>query len=65
MILTMAKYHENLLKDGTLSLLFIVQFFSPLETKIILKRPNETFLRITQYNLVCNRWMHVLTAHQL
>ena len=49
MILTMAKYHENLLKDSTLFLLFMVQFFSPLETKIILKRPNETFLRITRY----------------
>ena len=49
MILTMAKYHENLLKDCTLSLLFIVQFFSPLEIKIILKRSNETFLRIIRY----------------
>ena len=51
MILTIAKYDENLLKDSTLSLLFIVKFFSPLETLMILKTPNETFLRITWYNL--------------
>ena len=49
MILTIAKYHENLLKDSTSSLLFIVKFFSPLETQMILKTPNETFLRITRY----------------
>ena len=48
-ILTIAKYHENLLKDSTLSLLFIVKFFSFLKTKMILKTPNETFLKITQY----------------
>ena len=45
----MAKYHENLLKGSTLSLLSIVKFFSPLKTKMILKTPNETFLRITRY----------------
>ena len=33
----------------TLSLLFIVKVFSPLETKKVLKIPNETFLRITRY----------------
>jgi len=51
MFLTMAKYHENLLKDSTLSLLLIVKFFSSLKTKMILKTPNETFLRITRYKL--------------
>ena len=49
MILTMAKYHENLLKVSSLSFLFIVKFFSSLKTRMILKTPNETFLRITQY----------------
>ena len=49
MILTMAKYHENLLRDSPLSLLFIVKFFSSLETKMVVKIPNETFLRITRY----------------
>ena len=49
MILTMAKYHKSLLKDSTLSLLCIVKFFSSLETKMIQKRPNETFLRDTLY----------------
>ena len=48
----MAKYHENLLKDSTLSLLFTVKFFSSLETKMILKIPYETFLKITLYMLV-------------
>ena len=43
MILTIAKYHEILLKDSTSSLLFIVKFFSSLKTKMILKTPNETF----------------------
>ena len=51
MILTLTKYHENLLNDSTLSLLFIVKFFSPLETLMKLKTPNETFLKITQYFL--------------
>ena len=49
MILTMTKYHENLLRDSPLSLLFIVKIFSSLETKMVLKTPNETFLRITRY----------------
>ena len=49
MILTIATYHENLLKDSTLPLLFIVKFFSPLETQKILKTPSKTFLRITGY----------------
>jgi len=49
MILTIAKYHENLLKDSLLSLLFIAKFFSPLETQKILKTPNRTFLKITRY----------------
>ena len=49
MILIMTKYHENLLKDSPL--LFVVKFFSFLETKKVLKIQNETFLRITQYQL--------------
>ena len=49
MILTLTKYHENLLRDGTLSLLSMVKFFSSLEVKMILKIPNKTFLRITRY----------------
>ena len=48
MILTMTKYHENLLKDSPLSLLFVVKFFSFLETKKVLKIQNETFLRNTR-----------------
>ena len=43
MILTMAKYHENLLRDSTLCLLFIAKSFSSLEIKVILKMPNEIF----------------------
>ena len=50
MILTITKYHENLLRESTLSLLFMVKFFSSLETKMIPKKPNETFLRITRYH---------------
>ena len=49
MILTVTKYHENLLRDSPLSLLFTVKLLSSLETKMILKIPNETFLRITRY----------------
>ena len=49
MILSMTKYHENLLRDSNLSLLFVVKYFSSLETKMILKIPNETFLRTDQY----------------
>ena len=45
MILTMAKYHEILLRDSTLSLLLIEIFFLPW---MIQKTPNETFLKITQ-----------------
>ena len=55
MILTMTKYHENLLRDSLLSLLFIVKFFSSLETKMVLKIPNETFLRITRY--LASQWV--------
>ena len=50
MTLTMTTYHENLLRDGPLSVLFIVKFFSSLETKMVPKIPNETFIRITQFN---------------
>ena len=49
MILTVTKYHENLLRDSPLSLLFIVKFSSSLETNMVLKIPNETFLRNTRY----------------
>ena len=49
MILTMTKYHGNLVRDSSLSLLAIVKFFSSLETKMILKIPNKSFLKITQY----------------
>ena len=52
MILTMAKYHENLLRDSPLPLLSMVNFLSSFETKMILKIPTETFLRITRY--ICN-----------
>ena len=52
MILTMTKYHEHLLKESTLSLLSMVKFFSSSETKIILKIPSKSFLRITQYHLI-------------
>ena len=51
MILAMAKYHENLLKDSASSLLFIVKFFFSLKIKMISKTPNETFLRITRYKI--------------
>ena len=51
MILTMTKYPENWLRDSTLSFLSIVECFSPLESKMILKIPNESFLRITRYNV--------------
>jgi len=49
MILTMTIYHENLPRDSFLSLLFIVKFFSSLQTKMILKKTNENLLRITRY----------------
>jgi len=49
MILTLNKYHENLLRESILSLPFIVKFLPTLETKMILTIPNETFLRITRY----------------
>ena len=40
----MTKYHENLLRDNFLSLLSVVKFFSSLETKMVLKIVNETFI---------------------
>ena len=49
MILTITKCHENLLRDSPSYLLSVVKFFSFLETKKVLKIPNETFLRITRY----------------
>ena len=42
------EYHENLLKDSPLSLHSVEKIFSSLETKMILKAPNETFLKITR-----------------
>ena len=63
MILTMAKYHENLLKDSPLSLLSVVKCFSSLETKMILKAPNETFLRITRY-LFC-LWCNISSWYSM
>ena len=50
MIVTITKCHKNLLRDSTLSLLSTVDFFSSLETKMILKIQNEIFLRITRYH---------------
>ena len=47
----MTKYHENLLRDSTLSSHSMVKFISSLETKMILKIPNESFLRNTLYLL--------------
>jgi len=47
----MTKYHENWLRGSTLSSLSVVECFSPLESKMILKIPNESFLRITRYNV--------------
>ena len=49
MILTSTKYHGNLLKDSSWSLLSLVKIFTSLETKKILKIPNRTFLKITRY----------------
>ena len=56
----MAKYHENLLKDSTLSLLFIVKLFSSLEKKKTLKMPNETFLKITRYFFLMSSFLLLL-----
>ena len=47
-VLTMTKFQENLLRDSPLSLLFTVKIFSILETKMVLKIPNETFIKITR-----------------
>ena len=44
MILAMTKYHENLLRGSPLSLLFMAKIFSSLQTKMVLKIPNETFV---------------------
>merc|ERR1711989_110701 len=58
MILTLTKYHENLFRDSPLSLLFMVKFLSSLETKMVLKIPNKTFLRITRYYALYTRYLH-------
>ena len=49
MVLTMTKYRENLLRDRSTVSLSIVNHFSSLETRMILKIPYETFLWFTQY----------------
>ena len=66
MILTMTKYHENLLRDSPLSLLSIVKLFSSLETKKVQKVRNETFLRITRYHLQFDymKLLSVITIRQ-
>ena len=48
MIMTMTKYHENLLRDSPLPWLSMVKFFTSLEIKMFLKIPNKTFFRITR-----------------
>ena len=58
MILIMAKYHENLLIDSPLTLLSMVKFFISLETKVVLKMPNETFLRINRYIITIFSFYH-------
>ena len=64
----MTKYHENLLRDSTLSSHSMVKFISSLETKMILKIPNETFLRMTRYLLhVTSRYfmlLHVTSCYR-
>ena len=50
MILMVTKYHANLLRHSTLSLLSMVEFFYSLKINMILKIPNKTFLRITLYH---------------
>ena len=50
MILAMTKYHENLLKDSTLSLLSIVNFF-PLGNQDNSKDTTETLLTITRKDI--------------
>ena len=45
----MAKYLENLLRDSTLPFISIAKKFLSLTGLIMLKIPNETFLRINQY----------------
>ena len=51
MILAMTKYHENLLKDSTLSLLSIVNFFPPLGNQDNSKDTTETLLTITRKDI--------------
>ena len=60
MILTMTKYHENLLRYSPLSLLFVVRIFSSLETNMVPKIPNETFFRITRY--LCSQSLGILVS---
>ena len=55
MFLTVTKYHENFA--------FYRKFLSSLGTKIILKIPSETFLRITRYILMDPVLSHSLSSH--
>ena len=45
----MAKYHENLLRDNTLSNISITKKMLSLAVLLMLKIPNEAFLWITRY----------------
>ena len=47
MTLTMTKFNENLL----FVFIFYGKFYSSLEIKMVLKIPNEIFLRIIQYEM--------------
>ena len=64
MILTMAKYHENLSRDSALSMLSIAKYFFSLKNKTILEIPIETFLKITRY-LIQITWITYLLLESL
>ena len=49
MILTMAKYHENLLKDSTLSLFDIANIIVPMRSLFDSKIPLVNFFLDTRY----------------
>ena len=61
MILTMTKYHENLLRVSPLSLLSMVKFFLSLETKMVLEIPNVKHLYLLSVRYIaflfpCHIW---------
>ena len=62
MILTWTKYHGNLLKDSSWSMLSLVKFFTSLETEKILKIPNGTFLKITRYIPIVQHYLNLLAT---